>query len=165
MRRCLGSLGGADSSFYLIIRARKPEVHVDRDAFIELLNADLQTEYQSIVQYIQHTAVVKGAEYLSAIEELRVHLTQELQHAMVLAEQVDFLGGHPDTYVPKVTSASGSTEALRLDLDLETRQLQRYRERVEQAVELGLADVAEALRPLLQQTQDHVRDLRTMLGQ
>jgi len=138
---------------------------VDRDGFIELLKADLQTEYQSIVQYVQHTAVVKGAEYLSAIDELRAHLGQELQHAMVLAEQVDFLGGQPGTSVPEVTSASGSREALRLDLDLETRQLQRYRERVEQAAELGLADVAEALRPLLQQTQDHVRDLRTMLGQ
>jgi bacterioferritin len=59
---------------------------------------------------------------------------------------------------------SGSREALKLDLELEGRQLERYRERVEQAAHLGLADVAEALRPLLQQTQEHVRDLRTMLG-
>ncbi len=137
---------------------------MDKQDLIVLLNADLQTEYQSIVQYVQHTAVVKGAEYLSAIEELRTHLGQELHHAMVLAEQVDFLGGEPETYVPEVPPAAGPKEALRLDLDLEGRQLQRYRERVEQAGQLGLADVAEALRPLLQQTQEHVRDLRTMLG-
>ena len=137
---------------------------MDKEGFVELLNADLRTEYQSIVQYVQHTAVVKGAQYLSAIDELRTHLNQELGHAMILAEQVDFLGGTPTVGVPEVRSASGSEEALRLDLDLEGQQLDRYRERVEQAVELGLVDVAEALRPLLQQTQDHVRDLRTMLG-
>jgi bacterioferritin (cytochrome b1) len=66
-------------------------VHVDREDFVTLLNADLQTEYQSIVQYVQHISIVKGAEYLSAIDELRAHLAQELQHALVLAEQVDFL--------------------------------------------------------------------------
>ena len=137
---------------------------MDREGFVELLNADLQTEYQSIVQYVQHTAVVKGAEYLSAIEELRTHLSQELRHAMVLAEQVDFLGGTPNVNVPPVATASGSREALELDLELESRQLDRYRERVEQAAQLGVADVAEARRPLRQQTQDHVRDLRTMLG-
>jgi bacterioferritin len=137
---------------------------MDRDGFIELLNGDLQTEYQSIIQYVQHTAVVKGAEYLSAIEELRTHLSQELQHAMVLAEQVDFLGGTPSVDVPEVATASGSRGALRMDLELESQQLERYRDRVDQAGDLGLADVGEALRPLLQQTQDHVRDLRTMLG-
>jgi bacterioferritin len=29
---------------------------------------------------------------------------------------------------------------------------------------MGLVDVAEALRPLLTQTQEHVRDLNTALG-
>jgi bacterioferritin len=54
--------------------------------------------------------------------------------------------------------------ALKLDLELEERQLERYRERIEQAVELSLRDVAEALRPLLSQTQEHVRDLQSAVG-
>ena len=137
---------------------------MDREKFVELLNEDLRTEYQSIVQYVQHTATIKGPEYISTIEELRAHLGQELEHALVLAEQVDFLGGVPTVEVPPITTASDSTRALELDLELETRQLERYRERVEQAIEMGLPDVAEALRALLQQTQDHVRDLQTALG-
>lgn len=137
---------------------------MDMSAFIDELNQDLCTEYRSIVQYVQHVATLKGAEYLSTIEELRKHVSQELQHALVLAEQVDFLGGTPTTKVPEVPHESDSRAALELDLALERDQLQRYRERTAQANDLGLADVAEALRPLLEQTQEHVRDLQTVLG-
>ncbi len=137
---------------------------MDTTKLIELLNGDLELEYRSIVQYVQHIATAKGAEFQSTIEELRAHLSQELDHATALAEQIDFLGGVPSVIVPEVPSATNAREALELDLDLEEHQLQRYRERTEQATELGLADVAEALRPLLQQTQDHVRDLRGALG-
>jgi bacterioferritin len=137
---------------------------VDTEKFIALLNEDLGTEYQSIVQYINHIATVTGAEFLSIIDELKVHLTQELTHAQILAEQVSFLGGEPAVTVPPVERASDSRRALQADLRLESDQLDRYRQRFAQANELQLADVAEALRPLLEQTQEHVRDLQTALG-
>jgi bacterioferritin len=134
------------------------------DEFVALLNADLGTEYQSIIQYINHIASISGAEFLGVIDELKLHLGQELSHAQVLAEQVSFLGGEPSTTVPSIERASDSRGALKADLRLETDQLERYRQRYAQAIELNLADVAEALRPLLAQTQEHVRDLRTALG-
>jgi bacterioferritin len=137
---------------------------MDRDSFIESLNEDLQTEFQSVVQYVQHTAAITGPEYLSTVDELKVHLAQELQHAQILAEQIVFLGGTPTTTVPDVPEWTDSKDALQADLRLEERQLERYRERFAQANELGLADVAEALRPLLEQTQEHVRDLHGALG-
>jgi bacterioferritin len=136
---------------------------MDRESFLDALNEDLQTEYQSIVQYINHIATVTGAEFLSVIDELKVHVGQELSHAQILAEQIAFLGGTPSTFVPEVEEATGR-EALASDLDLEENQLDRYRERFKQAMDLELADVGEALRPLLEQTQEHVRDLQTALG-
>jgi len=138
---------------------------MDTEAFIELLNEDLATEYQSVVQYVQHIAVITGPEYLSTVDELRAHLSQEIAHATTLAEQVDFLGGVPTVEPTAASAATDAKSALHADLDLETRQLERYRERVQQANELGLADVAEALRPLLTQTQEHVRDLQAALGE
>jgi bacterioferritin len=138
---------------------------MDKKEFVELLNEDLSTEYQSIVQYTQHIATIKGAQYQALIEELRKHVAQELTHAMTLADQVDFLDGVPSVTVPDIASEPDEAAALRQDLDLETAQLQRYRDRVAQAEELGLPDVAEALKPLLTQTQDHVMDLRTALGE
>jgi bacterioferritin len=137
---------------------------VDLEKFIALLNEDLGTEYQSIVQYINHIATVTGADFLGIIDELKIHLGQELAHAQILAEQVSFLGGEPAVTVPAVERASDSRLALEADLRLETDQLERYRVRFAQANELKLADVAEALRPLLEQTQEHVRDLQTALG-
>jgi bacterioferritin len=137
---------------------------LDVERFVALLNEDLGTEYQSIIQYINHIATITGAEFLGVIDELKLHLGQELSHAQVLAEQVSFLGGEPATTVPAVEQASDSRLALKADLRLETNQLERYRLRFTQANELNLADVAEALRPLLQQTQEHVRDLQAALG-
>jgi bacterioferritin len=138
---------------------------MDKVAFIDLLNEDLSTEYQSMVQYVQHIAVITGPEFLSTIDELKRHVNQEVSHAETLAEQVDFLGGVPTVQVAAVTAATDARTALAADLKLEQRQLDRYRERVQQANDLGLADVAEALRPLLTQTQEHVRDLQAALGE
>jgi bacterioferritin len=137
---------------------------MDKDSFVGLLNEDLQTEFQSIIQYVNHTATVSGAELHSIVEELKVHLSQELGHAQILASQIVFLGGVPSTFATPVEQSDTAMDALLADLELEENQLERYRERFAQANELGLADVAEALRPLLEQTQEHVRDLQGALG-
>ena len=135
----------------------------DTAELVAALNEDLRLEFQSIVQYTAHIATITGPEYLSTIDELKVHMTQELNHASILAEQVAFLGGEPATTVPTADGSVDATAALQADLKLETEQLERYRQRVEQASQAGLPDVAEALRPLLTQTQEHVRDLQTAL--
>lgn len=137
---------------------------MDTKEFIERLNEDLGTEYQSIIQYTQHIATIKGAKYGAIVEELSNHLGQELEHAKILAKQIDFLDGTPSVEVPPVPNHPDGASALQADLDLEERQLQRYRARYQEAHDLGLPDVGEALRPLLEQTQDHVSELRDALG-
>jgi len=137
---------------------------MSKEKLVELLNEDLELEYCSLVQYVHHVATIKGAEYQRTLVELEKHLSQELDHALALARQVDFLGGVPNTRVPAVEHESDPRKALEQDLALEERQLERYRERIDQAQEAGLPDVAEALSPLLTQTQDHIRDLRVALG-
>jgi bacterioferritin len=136
---------------------------MDRIELIERLNEDLMLEYQSIVQYIAHIASVKGAQFQQIGEHLGVHLAQEVEHAKTIARQIDFLGGTPTTDVPAITRTGSPEEALADDLELERTQLERYRERIEQAIELGLPDVAEALAPVLRETQDHFRELRSVL--
>ncbi|CAN5712589.1 ferritin-like domain-containing protein [soil metagenome] len=138
---------------------------VTSEQFVENLNEDLRLEFQSIVQYTQHLAIITGPEYSSTVDEMKLHLTQELAHASVLAEQVAFLEGTPATTVPEVPAVTDSGAALQADLRLETEQLERYRARVAEAADLGLPDVAEALRPLLTQNQEHVRDLQSALSQ
>lgn len=138
---------------------------LDKDAFVESLNQDLASEFRSIVQYVQHIHSIKGARYQQVVADMREHVSQELEHAMILASQVDFLGGTPNCSVPAIETLESAGAALNQDLDLEERQLDRYRQRISEANELGLPDVAEALSPLLAQTQAHVQDLRSALGQ
>jgi bacterioferritin len=140
------------------------EEQLTREQLVEALNGDLSTELQSIAQYVQHVAMITGAEFISTVDELKVHITQEVAHASTLAEQVAFLGGTPATRASEVPAFVDSRQALQSDLALEVDQLDRYRDRVRQATDLGLVDVAEALRPLLTQTQEHVRDLQSALG-
>lgn len=137
---------------------------MNKKELLEALNEDLSLEYRSMVQYIQHISTVKGAEYQQIIQELAHHLDQEVEHATTLARQIDFLGGVPTNRVAEFETNTEGDKALAQDLSLEEKQLQRYRDRVQQADELGLPDLAEALAPLLEQTQDHVRDLRAALG-
>jgi bacterioferritin len=137
---------------------------MDQQELVKAMNEDLGLEYRSMVQYTQHVATMKGMGAQAVIQELRAHLSQELEHAVTLAEQIAFLGGVPAVVVPEVPSETDTKRALQLDLKLEQEQLERYRERIEQATALSLVDVAEALRPLLTQTQEHVRDLQTALG-
>jgi bacterioferritin len=136
---------------------------IDKKQLIEELNEDLALEYRSILQYVQHIATVKGARYQQLLKEIEHHLAQELEHATTLAKQIDFLGGVPTGEVAEFTPDQHNEAALEQDLSLEEAQLQRYRERMEHAESLGLPDVSEALAPLLEQTQDHVRELRVAL--
>ena len=137
---------------------------LDKARLVEKLNEDLASEFRSIAQYVQHISSIKGAKYQQTIEELRRHLSQELDHAMTLAKQIDFLGGTPNCTMPEFETKESAGDALAQDLALEERQLQRYRQRIAEANELGLPDVAEALSSLLTETQDHVHDLRGALG-
>jgi bacterioferritin len=137
---------------------------MDKSKLIDFLNEDLASEYKSIVQYVHHIATITGPEYGAIAEELRSHVGQELEHALTLAEQIDFLGGTPTTDVPTVQQIDDPRRALEQDLELEEDQLERYRERVSQFESENLTDVAEAIRPLLEQTQDHVRELQQALG-
>ena len=136
----------------------------DKERFIEKLNEDLASEYRSIVQYVQHISSVKGPKYQQIVAEMRGHVAQELEHAIVLAGQIDFLGGTPVGSVPVVERKESPEAALEQDLELEETQLERYRQRIAEARHLSLPDVAEALSPLLTQTQNHVQDLRGALA-
>ena len=138
---------------------------MDKQQLVDLLNEDLSLELRSVVQYVRHVATITGPQYQSTVDELKLHMTEELNHATVLAEQIDFLGGTPTTQVAPVPDVADSRAALESDLQLEEEQLDRYRERVLQCNDAGLPDVAEALKPLLEQTQEHVRDLRAALDQ
>jgi bacterioferritin len=137
---------------------------VSRQKLIELLNEDLAREYQAIIAYVVYSQILKGAAYMNIAGELEKHAAQELEHALIIAKQIDYLGGTPTVQPKSVKLSEDPKELLRFDLDNEIETVRNYRERVKQCEALGEYAIAEHLRRLLVQEQDHEIDLATALG-
>jgi bacterioferritin len=137
---------------------------ISRKELIALLNDDLAREYQAIIAYVVYSQVLKGAEFMKIAADLEVHAAQELAHALSIAKQIDYLGGMP-LVVPKAVKTSATArEMLQFDLDNETETIRNYRQRVRQCEALGEYAIAEHLRQILMQEQEHQIDLATALG-
>jgi bacterioferritin len=137
---------------------------VTRKQMIELLNEDLAREYQAIIAYVNYSQVLKGAQYMDIAGELEVHAAEELEHALKLSKQIDYLGGMP-TVTPKPVKTSEKAEAmLRFDLENERITIQNYRARIRQADTLGEFALSEILREIIVQEQDHLIALADALG-
>jgi bacterioferritin len=138
---------------------------VDRQALIGLLNEDLAREYQAIIAYVVYSQVLKGAAFMAIATELEGHAKQELDHALIIARQIDYLGGTP-AVTPKPVRLSDNAETmLRFDLENETETIRQYRTRVRQCEALGEYAMAEHIREILIAEQDHQIDLATALGE
>jgi bacterioferritin len=138
---------------------------VSRKQLIELLNQDLAREYQAIIAYVVYSQVLKGAEYMSIAAELEKHAGQELAHALLIAKQIDYLGGNPTVTPNLVKTSSRAREMLRFDLENERQTIVQYRARVKHCEGLGEYAMAEHIREILKQEQEHLIDLATALGE
>jgi len=137
---------------------------VTRERLIELLNEDLAREYQAIIAYVVYSQVIKGAQYMNIADQLEVHAKQELQHALVISRQIDYLGGTPTVTPKAVKTSEKNEEMLQFDLDNENETIRNYRERIRQCESLGEYAMAEQIRELVVNEQDHQIDLATALG-
>ena len=135
------------------------------DQLVELLNHDLELEYSAAIQYINHSAVMTVAAYGDIIKELKIHTNEEIQHAMILADQIDFLEGKPSVMVGEIRTSEDNQEMLRQDLDGEQDAIGRYKIRIEQAEELKEFALAQQLRAILANEQEHAMDLKQALGE
>ncbi len=130
----------------------------------DLLNMDLELEYSAAIQYINHAAVMTGAAYGDIIKELKIHTNEEVQHAMILADQIDYLEGSPSVNVGKIFTSKNNDEMLQQDLDGEEDAIKRYKMRIEQSEELKEFALAQQLRNILATEQEHAMDLKQALG-
>lgn len=136
-----------------------------RNDLIKALNEDLSREYQAIIAYVVYSQSLKGAQYMNIAEELEKHAKEELAHALTVAKHIDYLGGKPNANPLAVKTSDKATDMLRFDLDNENETVRNYRERVRQCESLGEYGIAEDIREILRQEQEHQIDLATALGE
>jgi bacterioferritin len=146
-------------------RSGEVEQTISRDQLAEYLNEDLAREYQAIISYVIYSQVLKGAEYMSIADQLALHAKQELDHALIISRQIDYLGKMPIATPKPVKTSKKAEEMLRADLANETETIRNYRERVQQCEQLGEYAMAEQIRQILVDEQDHQIDLATALGE
>jgi bacterioferritin len=145
-------------------KSNEDEQNVSRDRLAELLNEDLSREYQAIISYVVYSQVLKGAEFMSIAEQLELHAQQELKHALIISKQIDYLGKMPTVTPKPVRTSEKAKDMLRFDLDNENETIKNYRARVRQCEALGEFAMAELIRQILVDEQDHQIDLATALG-
>jgi bacterioferritin len=143
----------------------KSEPALSRDQLADLLNEDLSREYQAIISYVVYSQVLKGAEFMSIAGQLEAHAKQELNHALIISRQIDYLGKMPSVTAKPVRTSDKARDMLRFDLDNENETIRNYRERVRQCEALGEFAMAEQIRQILVDEQDHQIDLATALGE
>jgi bacterioferritin len=136
----------------------------DRQQLINDLNDDLAREYQTIIAYVVYSQTLKGAAYMAIAAELEKHASEELAHAITIAKHIDYLGGTPTVATKPVKQTDDATEMLKADLENENETVRNYRKRVQQCETLGEYGIAEDIREILRQEQEHQSDLATALG-
>jgi bacterioferritin len=136
-----------------------------RKDLIAALNGDLAREYQAVIAYVAYSQMLKGAEYMAVAKELEKHAAEELAHALTISRHIDYLGGTPTTKALEVKTSDDPRQLLRFDLDNENDTVRQYRERVRQCEALQEYAIAEDIREILRQEQEHQIDLATALGE
>src|SRR5262249_49602115 len=147
------------------LKSDETEIEISRDRLAELLNEDLSREYQAIISYVVYSQVLSGAQYMDIATQLESHAKQELDHALTISRQIDYLGKMPVVTPRPVKTSKNPTEMLRYDLENENETVRNYRDRVRQCEALGEYAMAEQIRQILVQEQDHQIDLATALGE
>lgn len=138
---------------------------LSRERLAELLNEDLAREYQAIIAYTVYSQVLKGAEFMSIAAQLETHAAEELKHALTISQKIDYLGVMPTVMPKPVKTSEDAREMLRFDLDNEAETIRAYRKRIRQCEDLGEYAMAEQIREILVDEQDHLIDLATALGE
>jgi len=136
-----------------------------REQLIKDLNEDLAREYQAIIAYVVYSQQLKGAQYMAIAQELEKHAGEELSHALIVAKHIDYLGGTPVAAALPVKQSDDAQTMLRADLENENETIRAYRRRVAQCEAMGEYAIAEDIREILRQEQEHQSDLATALGE
>ncbi|HHY94266.1 MAG TPA: ferritin-like domain-containing protein [Firmicutes bacterium] len=135
-----------------------------RDQILSGLNLDLTWEYAAMIQYIQHASMLTGPEYVAVIDEELEHARDEHEHAVILTDLIQYLGGVPTVEVAQRQTSLDNVQMLRQDLQAEYEAIARYLQRIQQLEALNLYDSAQKIRNIVLVEQNHAIELEKALG-
>ena len=137
---------------------------ITRKRLVDLLNEDLAREFQAIIAYVNYSQVLKGAAYMNIAAELEKHAAEELSHALILSNQIDYFSGMPTTVPKPVKTSEKAEDMLRFDLDNENETIRQYRRRIKQCENWASSPPRNISARSCCDEQDHQIALATALG-
>ena len=136
---------------------------MDKKTLIEHLNEDLSGELQAIVQYLQHSFLVKGLDRIPLHDQLEGNSKDEMGHAETLAERIVAMGGIPTVKPRRIVQPETTEGMLQADLEGENKAIADYTVRITEAVEAGEEATALILENILVDEQGHADGLVMLL--
>lgn len=130
---------------------------------IDGLNDDLAGEYNAIISYLQYSAKVNGPYRPQLVTFLQSEIPDEQGHAQYLADKIVSLGGEPVVEPRPVKTSDNTREMLEFIHEAEANTVNAYRERIDQAEELGETGLKIQLEDMLNDETTHRDEVKKML--
>lgn len=134
-----------------------------KEKLIEGLNDDLAGELGAIIRYSWQASKSFGPHGVEVRELFNEEIPDELGHASFLMDVIVDMGGEPTTKPLDFPKPNSLKEMVKLDLDMELKDVQNYSERAKQAEELGEVELKVRLEEMAADENEHARELRRIL--
>ncbi|MBI4317719.1 MAG: ferritin [Chloroflexi bacterium] len=131
---------------------------------IDALNKDLSDELAAIVQYMWHHVMGAGMDSAAITAQMRLTSLDEMRHAEMIAERIDYLGGVPTATLSQVLVGGELRKMIQDDLDGENRAIAGYKEHIKLCFELSDHTTRVLLETILSDEERHAHTWETILG-
>jgi bacterioferritin len=133
-----------------------------KQQLIDGLNEDLNAELEAVLNYLYHSATATGLLGHELRELLKGEVTDELNHAIFLADKIVALGGEPRIKPAMPKPIKNAKEMLAQDIAAERQAIANYSERIQQAEAFGDKGLAIRLENMLAEETDHAEELERL---
>ncbi len=135
------------------------------EEIVEILNYHLEEEIRAILQYLQHAYMARGVDRLPIYEFMEKASIGEMKHVEILAKKVVAFGGVPSMRAKNIDSSPDIKDMLRADIALEEEAVRKYSEDVAKLDAAGQIALKVIFENLVEDEQEHLDELRILLGE
>lgn len=130
---------------------------------IDALNRDLADELAAILQYMWHHVQGAGMDSPAVTAQMRLTALDEMRHAEILAERLDYLSGVPTTQPSAIKMGGDLRKMMEDDLAGEDGAISQYKAHIKLANELADSTTRLMLETILTDEERHAHTWETFL--
>jgi len=137
---------------------------MSKELLIQDLNQDLTAEWSTIARYMVQANQVRDKVGNELHHIFLQEVEDRLEHITYLTDIIVRLGGQPTTVAEVYETMDDLPAMLKLDLSLESEQVERYRQHAKLAAELGQDELKRRLETIAANEAKYVEVLRHLIN-